>query len=238
MCVTKNVQLHQQLKQQQCRGALVRAAAAEAVAGSDRCGEEKPAPMTPGAVGAEEKGAPLTIPGYGADGLLFDEVILTAIGGRGGNGEAQPRDKGRTVKNFKYSGGRNLKKKMFLPAGNPTSGGDGGDVVLVCDPGLRDLGHIAREDALQAKMRGMKGKSAEHIYEYRAGKGKSADLSLSLVATRQEHKMQNGKACEIRCVEYTTSLNRGHARGLQVITMNTEKNETDVCCASGGDWCV
>ena len=92
--------------------------------------------------GATASGLEQTVDGYGADALLVDEVVVSAHGGRGGDGEAQERDKGRTVRNFKYSSGRNLRKKMFLRAGAPTDGGDGGDVICVCDPALKDLGHI------------------------------------------------------------------------------------------------
>ena len=167
--------------------------------------------------GATASGLELTVPGYGADALLVDEVVLNAHGGRGGDGEAQERDKGRTVRNFKYSSGRNLRKKMFLRAGAPTDGGDGGDVICVCDPALKDLGHIVSATNKRSRVSRANTKQSANINNavvFRGPKGASADLSLSLVATRQKHGMEKAKDCELRVPPGTVVM---RARGGSVL---------------------
>ena len=48
--------------------------------------------------------------------LFFDEAVIVVAGGAGGDGEAWTKQaKAKTVKNFKYQWGRNIKKFIDLP---------------------------------------------------------------------------------------------------------------------------
>ncbi|KAG2432607.1 hypothetical protein HXX76_008947 [Chlamydomonas incerta] len=73
---------------------------------------------------------------------VFDEIIINVKSGNGGNGEVVPAGRGRWVPNHKYKPGGNQSKTIWLPASEPGDGADGGDVVLVCDPGVESLLHL------------------------------------------------------------------------------------------------
>ncbi|KAG2454168.1 hypothetical protein HYH02_001203 [Chlamydomonas schloesseri] len=93
---------------------------------------------------------------------VFDEIVINVKAGAGGNGEVVPAGRGRYVPNHKYKPGGNQPKTIWLPASEPGDGADGGDVVLVCDPGVDSLLH------LHAGSGGAGGKKAA------AGKGDAA----------------------------------------------------------------
>jgi GTPase involved in cell partitioning and DNA repair len=66
--------------------------------------------------------------------LFFDEAIIVVAGGAGGDGEAWTTEaKAKTVKNFKYQWGRNVKKFIELPPAEPADGGAGGNVYIRVD---------------------------------------------------------------------------------------------------------
>ncbi|KXZ50121.1 hypothetical protein GPECTOR_18g95 [Gonium pectorale] len=93
---------------------------------------------------------------------VFDEVVITVKSGRGGNGEVVPADRGRYVSNHKYKPGGNMSKQIWLPASDPGDGADGGDVVLVCDPGVDSLLHLhAGQRGLQQQQAGKGGKAGK-----------------------------------------------------------------------------
>ena len=66
--------------------------------------------------------------------LFFDEAVIVVAGGAGGDGEAWTKQaKAKTVKNFKYQWGRNIKKFIDLPPAEPADGGAGGNVYIRVD---------------------------------------------------------------------------------------------------------
>ena len=56
--------------------------------------------------------------------------MITVRGGQGGDGEAWQGSKPKTVKNFKYQWGRNIKKYIDLPAAEPADNLDPLALVL------------------------------------------------------------------------------------------------------------
>ena len=83
--------------------------------------------------------------------LFFDEAIVTAQGGQGGDGEAWQGSKAKIVKNFKYQWGRNQKKHIELPAAEPADGGRGGNVYLRVERTCESLLHFHERKAWRAK---------------------------------------------------------------------------------------
>lgn len=81
----------------------------------------------------------------------YDEAVITARSGAGGNGECVAKGSGKQVDNFKYRPGGNQPKKIFLPSAEPADGADGADVLLFVDPALDSLLHLHERTVYQAK---------------------------------------------------------------------------------------
>src|SRR5437868_12910152 len=75
--------------------------------------------------------------------MFHDRARLTVVAGRGGDGSMH------------------FRREKFVPKGGPDGGdgGDGGDVVLVADPGRRDLSGIRPNQKLRAERGGNGGGS-------------------------------------------------------------------------------
>jgi GTP-binding protein len=78
--------------------------------------------------------------------MFHDRARLTVVAGRGGDGSMH------------------FRREKFVPKGGPDGGdgGDGGDVVLVADPGRRDLSGIRPNQKLRAERGGNGGGSRSH----------------------------------------------------------------------------
>lgn len=95
-------------------------------------------------------------------------------GGNGGNGQIVHSRGGKYVRNFKYNPGHNTPKRIWLPhglvlsffslkcslIGDPADGGDGGDVVLYCDPAKDSLLDFHVKKSFRAK-KGIQGDPEE-----------------------------------------------------------------------------
>jgi GTPase involved in cell partitioning and DNA repair len=92
---------------------------------------------------------------------FFDEATILVKGGQGGDGEAWLGAKAKTVKNFKYKWGRNMKKYIELPAAEPADGGKGGDVFIRVDRHRDSLLGFHENNVFQAK-KGYHGSAAAH----------------------------------------------------------------------------
>ena len=71
--------------------------------------------------------------------------------GKGGRGEITRPGAGRTVQNFKFKRDGRSTKTLFLEAGPPARGADGGSVLLRADPGTPDLLHLHARATYTAK---------------------------------------------------------------------------------------
>ena len=87
--------------------------------------------------------------------------MITVRGGQGGDGEAWQGSKPKTVKNFKYQWGRNIKKYIDLPAAEPTDGGRGGNVYIRVDRAVDSLLEFHARSTWRAK-KGYHGSAAPH----------------------------------------------------------------------------
>jgi GTPase len=78
--------------------------------------------------------------------MFHDRARLTVVAGRGGDGSMH------------------FRREKFVPKGGPDGGdgGEGGDVVLVADPGRRDLSGIRPNQKLRAERGGNGGGSRSH----------------------------------------------------------------------------
>lgn len=123
---------------------------------------------------------------------IFDEVVVRVRAGNGGDGElAQPK-RGRTVRNFKYHPGKNQKKEIFLPAGEPCAGGDGADVVLQVDPGLYGLTHMHKREVYSAK-NGSNGDAGGSFVRRVAKQPKRDPLVISVPPGTSVHRKKTGQ---------------------------------------------
>lgn len=123
---------------------------------------------------------------------IFDEVVVRVRAGNGGDGElAQPK-RGRTVRNFKYHAGKNQKKEIFLPAGEPCAGGDGGDVVIQVDPALYGLTHIHKREVYSAK-NGSNGDAGGSFVRRVAKQPKREALVISVPPGTSVHRKKSGQ---------------------------------------------
>src|SRR4051794_41482892 len=78
--------------------------------------------------------------------MLYDKARIFIAGGRGGDGSVS------------------FRREAHVPRGGP-DGGDGGrgaDVVLVCDPSLRDLQSFRRRAHYKARRGGARGGAKPH----------------------------------------------------------------------------
>ena len=102
--------------------------------------------------------------------LYFDEAVITVCGGAGGEGEAWTSSKSKTVKNFKYQWGRNIKKYIDLPAAEPADGGRGGNVYVRVNRNVDSLLDFHSRKTWRAK-KGYHGSAAPHAGAGRADRG-------------------------------------------------------------------
>ena len=86
--------------------------------------------------------------------MFHDRARIRVKGGRGGDGSLS------------------FRREKFVPKGGP-DGGDGGDVVLVADPDLRDLGFFHRSTRFEAK-RGRHGEGSNR----RGADGDDVELAV------------------------------------------------------------
>ena len=111
--------------------------------------------------------------------LYFDEAVITVCGGAGGEGEAWTSSKSKTVKNFKYQWGRNIKKYIDLPAAEPADGGRGGNVYIRVNRNVDSLLDFHSRKTWRAK-KGYHGSAAPN-----AGAGR-ADRSERVAPTQED----------------------------------------------------
>ena len=102
--------------------------------------------------------------------LYFDEAVITVCGGAGGEGEAWTSSKSKTVKNFKYQWGRNIKKYIDLPAAEPADGGRGGNVYVRVNRNVDSLLDFHSRKTWRAK-KGYHGSAAPNAGAGRADRG-------------------------------------------------------------------
>ena len=89
--------------------------------------------------------------------MFFDRARVRVKGGRGGDGSLS------------------FRREKFVPKGGPDGGdgGNGGDVVLVADPDLRDLGFFHRKSRFEAA-RGRHGEGSNR----RGAEGDDVELAV------------------------------------------------------------
>jgi len=105
----------------------------------------------------------------------FDEVLIKVRSGAGGDGEMVMQRKPRMVRNFKYKPGGNASKMIELPPGDPTCGGDGGDVIFYCEPAMDSLMQLHGLSEVLCAKNGSKGDPAQSLSPN--SKGDSARMS-------------------------------------------------------------